>query len=128
MTSLPTSLEELDEIIATKVNEAVANSTIECTQAIGIARAEEKKAKDELENIRWEAEIYIFLAYMVGADTPPSPPPIPTLWHKDRNLMLRSMYYMLMAIKKKRPELFEDISERPLSHRVWTYLKQFVEI
>ena len=55
---------------------------------------------------RCELEVLNFIAYFVGADIPP--PPIPSIWHKERDMMQQSMYSIIMAMKKKQEELHKD--------------------
>ena len=101
-----------------------AEAKAEAEAKIAELEAQAQEATEELTKIRCDTEIYVFLAYLVGADIPP--PPIPSLWHKDRNLMQRSLYSMIMDVKKKRPELFVENCERPLTNKIWTYMRRLI--
>ena len=124
-TSLPSTLEELQIYIESEVSRILHNitpnndiwkvlaeskkSSIDPEQLLDESEKQSKKLQDEVDKFKSDTEIYVFLAYLVGANAP-YPPQIPTLWQLDRDLMVKSLYTMVMSIKKKRPELFAGIA------------------
>jgi len=124
-TSLPSTLEELQIYIESEVSRILHNNTpnndiwkvlaeskksnIDPEQLLDESEKQSKKLQDEVDKFKSDTEVYVFLSYFVGANAP-FPPQIPTLWQLDRDLMVKSLYTIIMGIKKKRPELFIGIA------------------
>ena len=73
-------------------------------------KCELDEAEKKEDQMRCELEVLEFIAYFVGAGIPP--PPIPSIWHKERNLMQQSMHTIILAKKRKQPELLKKNKSR----------------